>query len=138
MRLKQFLNEMAQRDLQSLEHIVDDMFRQIGLDVYFTNHFRQRILDNGREARDTDVTPDEIYNAFKKMKMQYGSRLYDARTDPKEFIGILKDISTNLNIPFTIDYDKVHKGLHKLTAMTLMRKKHFVPNANGGRILTVQ
>lgn len=130
--------EMAQASMAPLEHAIDNMFRELGLDVYFSDHFKQRILDNGREARDTDVTPQEIFKAFNKLKVKYGQALFNARNNPEEFVGILKDISTNLNIPFTIDYNKIHNGLHKLTAITLMRKKNFVPNSSGGKILTVK
>lgn len=129
--------EMAQSSMAPLENAIDNMFRELELDVYFSNHFKQRILDNGTEARDVDVSAQDIFKAFNKLKIKYGDALFNARRNPKEFVGILKDISTNLNIPFTIDYDKFNKRFHKLTAITLMKKRNFMPNARGGKVLTV-
>jgi len=138
MLIKDILLEMPPADLQKAELAIDVMFRDIGLDVEFTRHFKNRVLDDGSEARDTDVTARELFRAFNALKIQYGDQLLKARNDPKEFVAILKDASTNLNIPFVIDYDKIYNGLHKLTATTLMRKRNFVPNRQGGKILTVK
>lgn len=132
------ISEMAQADLNAVEQAVDHMFREIGLDVIFTQHFKNRILDNGSEARDTDVSAEEVYNAFAALKQTYGKTLMKAKHDPHEFVGVLKDISTKLNIPFAIDYDRIYKGLHKLNATTIMRKDKFVPNSIYDKVLPVK
>jgi len=137
MKLVDILLEMPPSDLQKAELAIDAMFRELGLDVQFTQHFKNRVLDNGSEARDTDVTGRELFKVFNALKIQYGDQLLKAKDNPKEFVAILKDASTNLNIPFVIDYNRVYRGLHKLTATTLMRKRNFVPNRDGGKILTV-
>ena len=137
MRLANILNEMPESDLQRAELAIDNMFRQLGLDVQFAQHFKNRVLDNGSEARDTDVTAKEIFKAFNSLKIKYGQKLINAKHNKAEFVAILKDMSTNLNIPFVIDYDRAYNGLHKLKATTLMRKRNFVPNKDGGEILPV-
>lgn len=138
MKLVDILLEMPPADLQKAELAIDIMFRDIGLDVQFSQHFKNRVLDDGSEARDTDVTAREIYKAFNALKIKYGERLMAASNNRKEFVAILKDMSTDLNIPFVIDYDRAYKGLHKLKATTLMRKRNFVPNRDGGEVLPVK
>jgi CRISPR/Cas system CSM-associated protein Csm2 small subunit len=130
--------EMSAPDLSNTENTVDAMFRDLGLDVIFTQHFKNRILDQGTEARDIDVSSEEIVNAFAALKAQYGKALMKAKHNKEEFVGILKDISTKLNIPFAIDYDKIYSGLHKLTATTLMRKQNFKPNSIYDKVLPVK
>lgn len=140
--------EMATVDLNNVEHAIDQMFRDIGLDVIFSQHFKNRILDNGEigrkdsdansAARDTNISAKELYNAFAALKQTYGKALLKAKHNKEEFIGVLKDMSTKLNIPFSIDYDKIYSGLHKLQASTIMRKGDFVPNSIYDKVLPVK
>lgn len=132
------INEMAMQDVDAAEREVDEMFRAIGLDVIFTQHFKNRIADNTPESRDTDVTEREIASAFSALKQQYGKQLLKAKFDKAQFQGLLKDISTKLNIPFAIDYDRVYSGLHKLYAKTIMRKDNFTPSSPYEKILPVK
>ena len=48
----------------------DILFRDLVLDVQFSQHFKNRVLDNGSEARDTDVTAREIFRAFNALKIK--------------------------------------------------------------------
>lgn len=147
MLLKQIC-ELANTELTQVEAAVDHMFRELGLDVIFTQHFKNRILDQegeGRvdhlpnsDARDTDVTAEQVYKAFSALKTTYGKQLMKAKHNPEQFVGVLKDISTKLNIPFTIDYDKIYSGLHKLYASTIMRKANFTPNSVYDKVLKVK
>jgi hypothetical protein len=140
--------EMASADLSNVEHDIDQMFRDIGLDVIFTQHFKNRLLDAGQKdradhlpnsaARDTDVSSKELYAAFAALKSTYGKSLLKAKFNREEFTGILKDMTTKLNIPFVIDYDRVYSGLHKLTASTIMRKGDFKPNSIHDKVLPVK
>ena len=130
------LFEMSDNDLDRAEQAIDSMFRELGLDIIFTKHFRERTIGDG--ARDADVTAKEVFSAFNKLKVRYGRELYAAKDNPEQFVGLLKDISTSINMPFSIDYDRVSKGLHNLRVVTVMRKKNFVPNSDGGKVLTVK
>lgn len=138
MKLADIITEMSDGDIRKTESIIDQMFRSIGLDVHFTKHFKDRISDNSYESRDSDVTPNELLDMFSNLKTKYGKQLLDARKNPREFFGILQDSFSALNIPFKIDYDKVHNGLHQLNTLTLMRKKNFVPNSPRDKIFTVK
>ena len=147
MKINDVLLELSHRDSVELERQLDKMFRNLGLDVEFSQHFLNRVLDPDEEgrrdsdhnsaARDTDVTPEEVMNAFAEMKKKYGRELWHARKNPEEFTAVLKDISSSLNIQFSIDYDKVGKKLHQLNAITLMKKKHFTPTG-GDKLLKVR
>lgn len=142
------IHEMATADLNNVEHAIDALFQQIGLDVIFSQHFKNRVLDNGEsgrrdhlansDARDTDISAQELYQAFAALKQTYGKALLKAKFNKEEFTGILKDISTKLNIPFVIDYDRVYSGLHKLQASTIMRKGNFAPNSVHDKVLPVK
>lgn len=146
MRL-QHLKEMSNRELFSAEQQIDRLFRDIGIDVRFSRHAMNRVLDDNdparREydanqyARDTDVTQEELVAAFKQLKDKYGRLLLKARDNPEEFVGVLKDVATKLNLPFVIDYDIVRKRMHDLVVKTIMRKADFRTDRSGGRELPV-
>ena len=135
MKIHNILKEMSHSDAVSTENALDMLFADIGLDVEFSKHFLNRTLDDGQKgrndyhahskSREKDITKEEIINVFSELKKHYGKKLYDARNDANEFVGVRKDATTHLNIPFSIDYDKVYNKMHKLTAITVMRKDNF-------------
>lgn len=130
------LHEMSMQDLRDAEYVIEFLFKDLGLDVVWTTHFKERII--GREA---DVTKFELAGAFQKLKQKYGERLRQARDNHREFIGVLKDIATELNIPFAIDFDRRNSRNNKyvLRGITIMRKdpNRFVANISGGAELKV-
>lgn len=135
MKINDILTELSWDEAKRVEQYLDRMFKNLGLDVEFSKHFLDRVVDEDdyrrdgySSARDSDVSKEELIDAFTHLKQKYGRKLYMARKNPREFSAILKDVSTDLNIPFTIDYDKVEKKMHELRAITAMRKKHFVSN----------
>lgn len=142
MHIQQLL-EMSNRELFSAEQQIDRLFRDIGLDVKFSRHAMNRMLDPddparrdydaNQYARDTDVTQEELVAAFKEMKQKYGSQLLKARSNPEAFVGVLKDVATKLNLPFVIDYDIVRKRVHDLVVKTVMRKDNFKTDHSVGR-----
>lgn len=130
------LYEMSYRDLKDAEYIIEYLFKDLGLDVVWTTHFVERI-----EGREADVSKEELIEAFKKMKLKYGQRLMLARDKQEEFVGVLKDLAADLNIPFAIDFDKKRPGQnkYKLRGITIMRKNPaaFRSNMAGGTELKV-
>lgn len=142
MKLQQ-LYELSNRELFSAERKIDNLLRDIGLDVKFSRHAMNRILDpddsarreydGNQSARDTDITGDELVTVFKEFKNKYGRQLLNARNNPEAFIGVLKDASTQLNLPFVIDYDIVRKRVHDLVVKTVMRKSDFKTDHSAGR-----
>ena len=135
MKLKD-LYEMSMQDLRDAERVIEYLFKDLGLDVVWSTHFKDRV--QGREA---DVTKYELADAFKKLKEKYGARLIAARNNHNEFVGILKDLATELNIPFAIHFDRKNplNNKYKLHGITIMRKdpKRFVANVSGGTELRV-
>lgn len=138
MKLNEIVVEMAISDISRTERELDKMFRDIGLDVQFSHHFKDRLSNNSSLGRESDISHEELLKVFSELKKKYGKQLLMARNNPKEFVGLLKDITTQLNIPFTIDYDKIYNGLHKLKAITVMRKKHFGSDNFGNEIFSVR
>lgn len=134
--LKQVI-EMSQQQLQDAEYIIEWLFKDLQLDIIWSAHFKQRI-----EGREKDVRTDELISAFKKLKEKYGAQLIAAKNTREEFVGILKDLSTDLNIPFAIDFDKEKPPNHKyhLRGITIVRKdpKRFRANISGGIELRVE
>lgn len=142
----QFLSEMSAKDLKKAETEIDTVYRLGDADVEFTRHFMNRVLDHGehgrfeyddnQQARDTDVTPDELIKMFKKFWSEKGKLLaFQMKRDPKNFEFVLKDVSTSLNIPIAISYDQGRK-IVRLDCKTLMRKNSF--KVGNQKVVTVR
>ncbi len=133
------LYEMSMQDLRDAERVIEWLFKDLKLDVVWTSHFVDRVTDQG--GREADVTKFELADAFKKMKERYGDRLIKARNNHKEFVAILKDMASDLNIPFAIDFDRrtPYNNKYRLRGITIMRKdpQKFRPNVSGGTELRV-
>lgn len=132
----QDLYEMPMQDLRDAEYVIEYLFKDLGLDVVWSTHFKDRV-----QGREDNVTKFELIEAFKKMKQKYGDRLRTARDDHQHFVGVLKDLATELNIPFAIDFDRGNplKNKYILRGITIMRKdpNRFVANVSGGAELKV-
>lgn len=133
MRIRQ-LYEMSLQDLKDAELAIEWLFKDLRLDVVWTNHFVQRVT-----GRESDVTKVELMSAFSKMKKLYGQRLQMAQHDHEHFVAVLKDLSTNLNIPFAVHFDSVGRPKYTLSGITIMRKDpaKFHTNVSGGTELPV-
>jgi hypothetical protein len=133
------LHEMSMQDLRDAERVIEWMFKDLNLDVVWTTHFVDRVSDEG--GREATVTKFELADAFKRMKEKYGNRLLQAKNNHREFVGILKDMAADLNIPFAIDFDRRNplNNKYRLRGITIMRKdpKRFRPNVSGGTELPV-
>jgi len=131
-----YLGEMSMQDLRDAEYVIEYLFKDLGIDVIWTTHFKDRI-----QGREDSVTKFELAGAFKKMKERYGDRLVAARNNHKEFVGVLKDLASELNIPFSIEFDRRNppNNKYKLRGITIMRKdpKRFRANVGGGTELQV-
>lgn len=135
MLLKQ-LFEMSAQELRDSEYVIEWLFKDLNLDVVWSKHFVQRVT-----GREQDVQKAELIDAFKKLKDKYGSRLVQAQRNHEHFVAVLKDMATELNIPFAVHFDKNDPRKHKymLYGITIMRKspEKFVTNMSGGQDLPV-
>jgi hypothetical protein len=67
-RKKQKTNESV--DFISLEKILDDMFEDLGIDINFTRHFKERVIERG-------LTEEDIIELMKKIYNTHGDEVAD-------------------------------------------------------------
>lgn len=129
-RVKCAMFEASERitktQLQRIEQYVDKLFKVYNIDIEFQDiyrdtHFYQRLNDprNG-----TPITSDELRSLFVKISRKYGERLSKLNSGAE---GVLKDMESDINLPFLIKHDKV-RGEIDLIPKTIMRKKNFKTN----------
>lgn len=116
-------NRITITQLQRIEQYADAMFYRFGIDVEFSgmikdSHFYQRLND---PRNNPPIEAEEIRQLFKKVSQKYGE-LLSKENDKVE--GVLRDMSSDINIPFIIKWDKQKKELD-LIPKTIMRKKDF-------------
>ena len=121
---------ISPQQLDELESYIDRLFAAANLDIEFTRHFQQRLSDarNG-----TPITIFELQRMFKKVHRQMHKGQDLVALGP-EAEAVLKDLASNINIPFIIKWDDVDKEFD-LIAKTIMRKPNFKTSNN---ILTVK
>lgn len=105
-------------DLKRLESVLDSMFRTAGLDIAFTRHFLERI--NGSRGYGGTVSLPEIQDAFRKTYSKYATAI---SKHPADWKAIINDVSKDLNMPFTLDWDGRMK---KMIMQTAMKKRDFM------------
>ena len=111
-------DDLTREDLKEVEHFADNLFKELGIDVAFTNHFFDRLNDprNGRQI--TVFELKELFQeAFNQLKDEIGDMNIHAEA-------VINDVSSRLNIPFVLVYDKRNNEID-LVAKTIMRKKDF-------------
>jgi hypothetical protein len=119
----QWLNEeLDAQDFRDLERFADDHFNEIGLDVVFTSHFKDRVNDARNGAQ---VSYDELETLLLKAFDKAGHKLAKL---PDESEAVLKQLATWLNVPVKVVADP--DGSEKdLVFKTIMRKRRFeTPN----------
>ena len=107
------LVEMSMPEIRDLDGRLDALFSKLGIDVVFSTHFSERL-----QGRERDIEPQEVYDAFVKFLRKYGAEVYSSKT----MSGVLKDVSDDINIPFSIEMKGGGKKLHTIT---VMRKRDF-------------
>ena len=131
MRLLEFDSPaITTRQLNELETYIDRLFAVVGLDVEFTRHFKHRVND---ERNRNPITVNELQRMFKKVhrQMHKGKDLIELGDDAQ---AVLKDLASNINIPFVINWDQRNQEFD-LVAKTIMRKPDFKTSDD---ILTVK
>lgn len=105
--------------LKYLEGELDNLFKNIGIDIEFSRHFFERVNDerNGR-----DITIDELRMIFKEVYVEYKNKL---KRYGSGFEAVFKNPPTAINIPFVLQWDNKNEELDLITK-TIMRKKNFM------------
>lgn len=122
--LKEFVGP---EHIQALDTELDDKYRSIPLDIHFSKHFADQVnlLRNKKP-----ITPEELQALFNKIYNEYGTQFKNLSIDAQ---GILRDLSTNINVPFYIAKNPKSNKLNliptkRLVAATVMRNPDFIPN----------
>lgn len=109
-------------DIQQLEQFADRIFANVGIDVEFTKHFKDRV-NSERNAK--PIVPAELTRLFKQERKRYGKPIAQMGPDSE---AVMRDLQTDINVPFALVFDKNNNELD-LIAKTVMRKKDFdTPN----------
>ena len=109
---------MTSDQIKSVEEYADKLFQELGLDVEFTKHFKERLNDPRNKK---PISPAELIGMFKRAFLKSGKKISEM---PPQAQAVIQDMRTNLNSPFVIEYDPRSKELD-LTMKTIMRKKDF-------------
>jgi hypothetical protein len=109
-------------DIQQLEQFADRIFANVGIDVEFTKHFKDRV-NSERNAK--PIVPAELTRLFKQERKRYGKPIAQMGPDSE---AVMRDLQTDINVPFALVLDKDNDELD-LIAKTIMRKDNFsTPN----------
>ena len=112
---KQRNEDFTQRDVDDLEKFADRILKKYDIDVEFTRHFVDRLND---PRNSPEIKVAELQRFFKKRQKNKGKNI---RNNP-DVEAVLKDMSTNLNLPVVI---KTRGDEFIVTNKTIMRKKDF-------------
>jgi hypothetical protein len=115
MRITELLEDVDFYQLSQIESFVEALWDRLGVDVKFTRHFLDRLNDprNGKP-----ITSAELIRLFKKEYERNGKDI--AKLDDVE--AVMKDLLTNINLPFVMK-DTPHGK--EMVAKTIMRKQNF-------------
>ena len=116
---RQQKEEVSRKDVNDLEKFADRILKKYGVDIEFTKHFVDRIND---PRNSPEIKVSELQRFFKKIQKNKAKNIIN-NPDTQ---AVLKDISTNLNLPVVI---KTKGDEIEVTNKTIMRKQNFkTPN----------
>lgn len=102
--------EIEETDVKNIEKKLDKLFSDIRMDVEFTRHFIERVIQR-------DITEKELIDTFTKLHIKHGNNI-----KKDNFSGIIYDISNYLNIPIKVEYDKRENDFD-LVNITILKTK---------------
>jgi preprotein translocase subunit YajC len=110
---------LSKVQIDGLERYADRLFSKLDIDVTFTAHFRERLNDarNGKQ-----ITFKEVVSMFDRAFQQQGQRI--GSLDPVTQ-AVLKDMESDINMPFVFKWDSGGDRQFELVAKTVMRKPDF-------------
>lgn len=126
-----FVNENIQKgQLKFAEDMADKLFAKYGIDVAFTKHFIERVND---ERNTPEITLDELIQIFQKTAEKFGKEF---SSEYKTLQVVVKDIATQINIPFVLKPDPDPREETTLVSKTIMRTSEF-RTSSSNKILKV-
>jgi hypothetical protein len=110
---------ISQNQIDSLEKFADKLLAKYDIDIEFTRHFVDRVND---ARNNPEIKVAELQKFFKKVQKAKGNKIKNIN----DFQAVLKDVTTDLNIPAVI---RGKGDDFEVTLKTIMRKKDFkTPN----------
>ena len=112
--------DITAQELQQLETYADRLFATLGIDIEFSKHFKDRLNDPRNQK---PITMAELTRLFKQVYKYHGKPIAQLGPDAE---AVMKDMRTDVNIPFSLQWDGKELDL---VAKTIMRKQNFTtPN----------
>ena len=111
---------VTKSDLGQLEVVLDRLFAKSGIDIEFTKHFFDRVNDARNKK---PITVEELNKVFTELQSRR-KLMNKIKGGGDGFERVLKDATTDINIPFVIKYDS-YTRMMELVTKTIMRKKGF-------------
>jgi len=109
---------ITDEQLAQVEKYIDRLYDNLGLDVEFSKHFKQRVRD---ERNIRPITAAELVRLFKQVYKRYGKKIAQL-TDEAEMV--LRDMKTDINVPVALNVDE-NGDVHMMAGKTIMRKDDF-------------
>jgi len=116
------------KELSDLRNHLDELWSKLGVDISFSHHFFERVNDPRNRKQ---ITIGELEKLFSQTYARHGQNI-SVKVKPgsdNEFEAVLTDLSTKVNLPFVLKWDRDRREL-RLVAKTVMRKDNFVPAYN--------
>ena len=107
--------KFTQRDVDDVEKFADRILKKYDIDIEFTRHFIDRLND---PRNNPEIKIAELQRCFKKIQRAKGQNI---RNNPDVEL-VLKDMSSNLNLPVVI---KKRGDSFEVINKTIMRKPDF-------------
>ena len=116
-KLKDLIKEdISMSQLNQVEKYLDKIWAKVGIDVEFTRHFHDRVNDARNKK---PISPAELIRIYREIYKKYGKPISQLSKGTEI---LLKDMSTDINVPVVLKWDG--KELDMI-AKTVMRKKNF-------------
>jgi len=109
-------DKVSSSQLSQVEKYLDKLWGKVGIDVEFTRHFIDRVNDTRNEK---PINSAEVMRIFKQTFKKYGKQIPKLGKDAE---ALMKDMKTDVNVPFVLKWDGKE---FDLIAKTIMRKKNF-------------
>jgi len=105
--------------LHKVEHIVDQLWNKLGIDIKFGTHFIERMNDPRNKK---EITAKELVELFVKEYQKYGKTIADMNPETE---AVLVDILTQINLPIVIKPVNSMNRQKTVLAKTIMRKPNY-------------
>ena len=107
---------VSSSQLNQVEKYLDKLWDKVGIDVEFTRHFMDRVNDTRNEK---PISSAEVIKIFRNTYKKYGKQISNLGKGAQ---ALMKDMTTNVNVPFVLHWNGTEL---ELRAKTIMRKKNF-------------